>query len=146
MADWTWDTWLLVVSTVAFLGLAYSSAWLRGAGWYLATVPSIAVAIATISGGPLVRVSGIRFWAGALGALMLFGFFFYWVSARHITRTRMLDPTYGSHDALMRYIDERTLQTPLARTLRVLGPTLFFVVLALTVLAAAIQFKLTGDL
>ena len=146
MANWTWDTWILVASTIAFLGLVYSSAWLRGAGWFLATVLSIAVAIATISGGPLVRESGIRFWAGALGALMLFGFFFYWVSARYITRTRMLDLTYGSHDALMRYIDERQLQTPLARALRVLGPVLLAAVAVLTVLAVAIQFKLTGDL
>jgi hypothetical protein len=146
MANWSWDTWLALLSLVSFLVLAYSSAWLRGLGWFVATVFSMAVFIAVLCGGALVRESGLRLWVGGLGALVLFGFFFYWISARYVTQTRLLDLTYHSRDALMSYITERKMQTSLAGLLRVLGPGLLAAVALLTVLAVAIKFKLTGDL
>jgi hypothetical protein len=142
MADWGFDTWIALLSLTVFLGLTYSSAWLRGSSWYLATVFSMGVFLVAMSANALRAESGLRLWAGALGMLMLFGLFFYWVSARHITQTRMLDLTYHSHDAVVRYITERQLSSPLARLLRVLGPVLLATVIVLTAFAVAIQFRL----
>jgi hypothetical protein len=146
MASSNLMTVLAVLSLASFMALAYSSAWLRGTAWFAATIVAMGAFIATVCGAALVGESGIRLWTGALGALVIFGFFFYWIASRHITRTRLLDLGYHSHDAVVRYIAEKQLRTPLARTLHTLGPVLLVAVALLTVLAIGIQFNLTGDL
>ena len=146
MAGSTLTSWLAVLSLTSWMALAYSSAWLRGTGWFVATIVSMGVFISSLCGAALVGESGIRLWTGVLGALMIFGFFFYWIASRHITRTRLLDPAYHSHQAVVRYIVDQQLRTPLARTLQALWPVLLVAVVLLTALSLAIHFNLTRDL
>ena len=146
MASSSVTTWLVVGSLVASLALMYSSAWLHGTGWFAATILSMGVFFGLLCGATLAGASGFRLWVGAFGALLLFGLFFYIISARHVTRTRLMDLTYQSHDAVTRYISEKQIHTPLARVVRVLGPALLAAMGLLTLLALAYYFGLTGDL
>ena len=113
-----------LVFLAVFLVLVWTSAWLKGLGWFVATLGALAAAIVSLELTSHATESALDLWI-RLGALtLLFGFFFYFLGARYITGTSVRDMTYQSHGALTRFIDENRLSSPLATVLRVLGPLL----------------------
>jgi hypothetical protein len=139
-------TWVLLGSGAVCFALVYTSAWLHGTAWFVAILASLAVFVTLLCASALANESGLRLWAGLLGAAILYGGFFFVIASRYITRTRAMDLTYQSHGALVQYISNNRLDTPLARLLRVLGPILMAAMVVLTVVAVAYEFGLTGDL
>jgi predicted neutral ceramidase superfamily lipid hydrolase len=110
--------WIAVSCFVAFFGLIYTSSWLRGSRWFSATMLCLAGAftllvVEELRGGLTVKAGLLL-----LFFAWVFAFLFYVLGAHHVTRTRLLDLTYNSHPALVEFLQQNQVSSPLASTLR----------------------------
>lgn len=136
---------LLVAAFITvFLLLAWTSAWLSGRAWFIATVGALAGGLSCAAIPIIVGEVGLNRWLGLGGLLMSFLVAFYFVGMRYITQTRVRDMTYHSHEALVQFIDENGLASPFARIMRRMGPALLVFFLLFGVIAA--WGKITGAL
>lgn len=111
-----------------FLALIYSSAWLYGQSWFVATILSWACTIAAFYLDLMPTKVGASFWVSLLIASWFFLVVFYLLAGKYLTQTKLLDLKYQSHPALLQYITEHQIHSPLASILRPLGPVLFFAI------------------
>ena len=126
--------WIGVALFLAFLALAYPSAWLYGPRWFLLTIGTLAGSFAALGVDALGAQAGPSGWFAVAILGWVFAFFFYLIGARYLTQTKLLDLTYQSHPALLQYISERKITSTLAPALRALGPALAIAMLVIVVL------------
>lgn len=120
------------------LVLGWTSSWLKGRAWFVATVVSLATSLVSLEWN-----SQRTAWDTALIVFVFFGFF-YFIGIRYITQTSVLDMTFHSHDALVRFIDESGDTSVFALVMRKMGPVLFASLLIFGAVAA--WAKYTGAL
>jgi len=124
-----------------FLALIYSSAWLHGQRWFVVTILSWAGTIAAFYVDHMPTKVGTSFWLSLLIVSWLFFVVFYLVAGKYLTQTKLLDLKYQSHPALLQYITENQIHSPLASLLRALGPALFVAIFLLFGLGYWLQSK-----
>ena len=110
--------WMAVAFFFAFCGLIYTSSWLRGSRWFLATMLCLVGSFGSLIAEELKDGLSVKAGLALLFFAWMFGFLFYMLGARNITRTRLLDLTYNSHPALLAFLKEHQVSSPLASTLR----------------------------
>jgi hypothetical protein len=112
--------WWAVVVFLIFCGLVYASAWLRGSRWFAATMLCLGATFVLLSADILGTGLNVK----AVLGVSIFGwvctFFFYVIAGHHLTQTKVLDLTYGSHHALAQYLTKNSISSWLARTVRLL--------------------------
>ncbi len=128
--------------TVAFVLLAWSSAWLKGRAWFGATIGSLAAALLSLEASPPLGKPGIEGWLELGGLALMFCGLTYVIAGRYITGTTVLDITYQSHQALVAYLNEKQDKSLVALIMRRAGPLLM---LALIIYGLVIAWaKFTG--
>src|SRR4051812_29710433 len=116
--------WIGIALFLAFLALAYPSAWLHGPRGFLVTIGTLAGSLAAFCADSLRSQSGASLWFALAIYALVFLFLFYLIGGKYLTRTKLLDMTYQSHPALLTYFAEHQINSALATALRILGPTL----------------------
>jgi hypothetical protein len=110
--------WVAVAFFVGFCALIYTSSWLRGLKWFVAAMLTLAGTMLLLGIDALTE--GVSVKAGLVLLLLtwLFCFMFYVIGSRYVTRTRLLDLTYNSREALERYLTQNQIHSSLAQALR----------------------------
>lgn len=127
--------WIAAVLLVAFCVLVYVSAWLKGAGAFLITVGALFATFGVLAIEAISTEKGVLLALSLFAYVLLSGMFFYFVGGRYLTQTPVQDLTYQSHTALVRFIEENSIASPLAALLRVLGPILLVGMLLFAIVA-----------
>jgi len=127
--------WMAAVLLVTFCVLVAASVWLKGSGAFLATVLTLFAMFGVLAVDTVSKESGIVLALSLFMYFLLTGMFFYVVGGRYLTQTSVHDLTYQSHSALVGFIEDNDISSPLARVLRVLGPALLVGVLVIGVVA-----------
>ena len=135
---------VLVTCSAAFIFLVWASAWLWGRIWFAITMASLAGVLVASEFVGIGAQSEVKRLFSLSGLALFFVMAFYFLGSRYITRTRLSDLTYQSHEALVRYIDDNQLSSPFARLMRRMGPVLLTLALIYAGFAAWAMF--TGRL
>lgn len=133
----------LVLLATSF-AMTAASAWLKGRAWFIAILVTSGVGLLLLNLGIAAPDNEFERWLGMGGTLLIYAVFCYVIAARHLTRTRVMDITYQSHEAVVRFIDECGDTSFFANTMRRAGPVLLVAMVAFA--AVAIWAKSAGKL
>jgi hypothetical protein len=117
-----------------WLALVWTSSWLKGRAWFVATIIILAASLVSLEWN-----SQRTAWDIALLVFVFFGFF-YFIGMRYTTQTSVFDMTIHSHDALVRFIDEIGDKSVFALVMRKMGPVLFASLLIFGAVAALAKY------
>jgi hypothetical protein len=132
--------WVGALLISVFLGLVYASVWLKGTAWFTTTMSTLGAAFGVLSLEPIGTESDTSRILSIIGMAIAFAFMFYVIGGRYITKTSIRDMTYQSHEDLVEYIEHNRLSSPLARVLRLLGPSLLVVIVAFACIAFCAKY------
>jgi len=133
--------WIGVALLGAFVVLMLLSAWLRGVGAFVLMVFCLVAGFGALTFEALQTQQGVLLSTTLLLYAGVSGGLFYIVGGRYLTQTPWSDLTYQSRDALIRYIRENEVESPLATVLRLLGPALM-VLLGFAVVVGVLATKM----
>ena len=122
------------------LFLVWTSSWLKGRAWFVATVLVLASSLVALEWDSPQPTSTLDLWLTRGGLSFVFLSFFYLIGGRFITATAVTDMTYQSHEALSRFIDASGDNSLFARILRNMGPALFVALLLFGVVVVLAKF------